>query len=202
MIFYFLQGLTLGIPAVATPGPLHAYYLSQTLKRGWRRTLPAALAPIISDGPIILLVLLILTQTPSWFPRLLRVIGGIFLIYLARNAYMTAPDSENMSSSNDDHSDKSLINAVVTNLLNPNPYIFWSTVAGPIFLAGWDESAALGFSFLIGFYVLLVGGFGLTIVAFGTAGGISPRISRYLAKISTAALLLFGLYQIWVGLQG
>jgi threonine/homoserine/homoserine lactone efflux protein len=41
-----IRGLLLGLPAAAQPGPLQAYLLGLTMRRGWRRALPAALAPL------------------------------------------------------------------------------------------------------------------------------------------------------------
>ncbi len=87
MLAYALQGLLLGFPAAAQPGSMQAYLLAQTVKNGWRRTLPAALAPLISDGPIILFVLLLLTYMPPLFLSLLQIAGGGFLLYLAWGAY-------------------------------------------------------------------------------------------------------------------
>jgi threonine/homoserine/homoserine lactone efflux protein len=66
MLIYLIQGVTFGFAAVVQPGPFQTYLMSQALNHGWRRTLPAALAPLISDGPIILLTLLVLSQTSLW----------------------------------------------------------------------------------------------------------------------------------------
>jgi threonine/homoserine/homoserine lactone efflux protein len=90
MVFaYILQGMAYGFAAATQPGPFQTYLILQALKRGWKRTLPMALAPLLSDGPIILLVLLVLTQVPLWLVRSLRVAGGFFLIYLAIGAWRT-----------------------------------------------------------------------------------------------------------------
>ena len=64
MLAYLLQGLGYGFAAAVQPGPFQTYVMSQALERGWRRALPAALAPLISDGPIIALTLLVLTRLP------------------------------------------------------------------------------------------------------------------------------------------
>ena len=53
--------------AALQPGPLQAYLLASVAQRGWKRTLPAALSPLLSDGPIILVVLLVLTRLPDSF---------------------------------------------------------------------------------------------------------------------------------------
>lgn len=200
MFAFLLRGLVLGLPAAAQPGPFQAYLLSQTMKNGWRRTLPAALAPLLSDGPIIILVVLILTQLPAWFLRTVQIAGGAFILYLAWRAWNTfrqgdfaAPDE------GDDAARQSLIEAAVMNLLNPNPYIFWGLAAGPILVQAWRDSASLGLSFLVGFYVALLGGFAVQIVIFGTARRLGPDVSRALTGISAIALLFFGAYQLWQG---
>ena len=91
MLPYLLRGPALGLPAAAQPGPFQAYLLSQTMRNDWRRTLPAALAPLISDGPILVLVLLILAQLPDSFLRFLQLAGGLFILYLAWRAYRALP---------------------------------------------------------------------------------------------------------------
>ena len=65
MIAYLILGATYAFAAAVQPGPLQTYLIAQTLRNGWRRTLPAALSPVMSDGPVILLVLLVLTRLPG-----------------------------------------------------------------------------------------------------------------------------------------
>lgn len=202
MLAYFLQGFFLGFPAAATPGPLQAYYLSQTMRSGWRRTLPAALAPLLSDGPIILLVVFVLTRVPDEFLRGLRVAGGLFVLYLAYNAFrqFRAPQTPQTSTAESGH--KGVLMAALTNLLNPGPYIFWSVVAGPILIAAWRESTSYGAGFILGFYITLLSGLALLIIGFGVAGRLSTRSTRLLSGLSALALLVFGLYQLWSGVTG
>ena len=84
------------------------------------------------------------------------------------------------------------------NMLSPNAYIFWSTIAGPIFLEGWRQAPAHGLAFMLGFYGALIGGFMGFVVLFGVLGQASPRLNRF---VSAIALFGFGLYQIWLGAQ-
>jgi len=65
MLVYVMQGIGYGFAAAVQPGPFQTYITAQTLSSGWRNTLPAALAPLISDGPIIALVLLVLIRYRS-----------------------------------------------------------------------------------------------------------------------------------------
>ena len=202
MFLYLLQGLGYGGAAAAQPGPFQAYLLSQTLKNGLRSTLVAALAPLMSDGPIVLLVLLVLTQMPDWFVAALGFGGGFFLLFLAYKAYRSAREMMVTAVAELPTPKKqSIREAALMNMLSPNAYIFWSTIAGPIFLEGWRQAPSHGLAFMLGFYGALIGGFMSFVVLFGILGQASPRLNRVLGFVSAVALFGFGLYQIWLGAQ-
>ena len=200
MITYLLFGITFAFAAGVQPGPLQSYIIAQTIEKGWRRTLPAALSPLISDGPILILVLSILSTVPDSFIIFLRIAGGLFLLYLGVNAYNSwrhfDPDKEIES----DSEQKTLMSAVVVNILNPNPYLGWSLVMGPIFLEAWDKSAGSGIAMLIAFYSTLVLTLAGTIILFGFARKLGPKVSKILLGISALALFAFGIYQLWIGI--
>lgn len=201
MLPYILQGLSYGFAAAVSPGPIQAFLLSQTLKNGWLRTLPAALAPLLSDGPIIFLVLFILSQVPDSALRLIRIGGGLFLLFLAWGAFKAYRQTKDIESEfRPDSRSQSLLKAALTNLLSPVPYIFWSTILGPLLLAGWQESPAVGVAFLLAFYGTLVGGFALTIIIFDVLGRFPPMITRALGLVSAVLLLYLGLAQLWQGI--
>lgn len=206
-MLYLVQGLTLGFSAAVQPGPFQAYLLTQTLKLGGRRALPLALVPLLSDVPIVTLVLFALIQTPAWLLRGLQIAGGVFLIYLAYSAYRVAravgaAPGTSSSAPRSPFAPRSFWQGVVINLLNPNPYLFWSLIGGPVILAAWALAPAMAFSFLAGFYLTLVGGTAAFILVFATAHRLDPRVTQALNVIAAAALLLFGLYQLWRGITG
>lgn len=201
MSAYLWRGLLLGFSAAAQPGPFQAYLLAQTLQQGGRHTLPAVFAPLLSDGPIVALVVLVLTQLPGWFLNGLQLAGGLFLLYLAWGAYRAfALTADPSHSPTIESTAQGLLKAALMNGLNPNPYIFWGTVAGPIFLTGWRQSPGLGLYFVSGFYVALIGGFAGFVALFAATKRVDPRMNRLLSGLSALALGLFGLYQLWRGL--
>jgi threonine/homoserine/homoserine lactone efflux protein len=57
-----IAGIILGLSAGLSPGPLLALVISQTLKHGVREGVKVALAPLITDAPIILLTFFVLTK--------------------------------------------------------------------------------------------------------------------------------------------
>ncbi len=201
MTGYLLTGVSLGFYAAISPGPFQAFLLAQSLKTGWKRTLPASLAPLFTDGPIIALVLLLLTQTPNWFLSALRIAGGFFIVYLAKGAFDNFRQGDFSLEATVEASERGMLKAIMMNALNPNPYIFWSVVAGPILLEGWRQAPQLGLSFLIGFYGTMVSGLAGLIILFATARQLGPKVTRILSGVSAAALLIFGLYQIWEGVR-
>lgn len=202
MIVELAQGFGYGFAGAAQPGPFQTFLISQTLKNGWQRTLPAALAPLISDGPIIALVLLVLSHVPPSMQRSLHAASGFFILYLAWSAWRRCRSAAAAGRSEAEAPARSLFKAVVMNFISPGPYIYWSLVAGPAFLAGWRAEPAAGIGFLAGFYVALVSVLALIIVVFGTASRLGPGVNRILLGISAAALGVFGFYQLWLGFAG
>lgn len=201
MFTYFLQGAGLGFSASVTPGPFLAFLMAQTLKNGWKRTLPASLAPLLSDGPIVILVLLVLTQTPAWLLSVLQVAGGLFILYLAKGALFARPAPETPNPElMAEAAHHNFVKAALMNTLSPGPYIFWSLIAGPIVLEAWRQSPGLGLIFVLGFYGTLIGGFAAFVLLFATASRLDPKVSRALTLISGLVLLVFGLYQLSQGL--
>ena len=153
MWVYLLQGIGFGFAAASQPGPFQTYLISQALTRGWQRTLPAALAPLISDWPIVLLSVLVLSQVPDWLQRVLYFAGGIFILYLAYNAFQSWKNFNPQAAEfNSEGTQRSVVKAAMVNILSPGPYIFWTLVTGPILLKGWQETPLHAFGFVAGFY--------------------------------------------------
>ena len=200
MWLYLIQGMGFGFAAAAQPGPFQTYIISQSLSKGWRKALPAALAPLISDGPIIALCLLVLSQVPAWFERVLYVIGGMFILYLAYGAYKAWKNFDANIPAPESGTGQSIWKAALMNALSPGPYIFWSLVTGPVLMRGWRQTPIHGMGFLAGFYVILISGLALIILVFGVARELGPKVNRTLLGISAFALLIFGLYQLYSGI--
>ena len=202
LLAYLMQGIGYGMAAVAQPGPFQAYLIGQATRHGWRRTLPAALAPLVSDGPMLVIVLLVLNQIPLSVQRVLYVAGGLYVLYLAWNAFRgwrTYDDSEPDSSST---GTESLRHAALVNVLSPSPYLFWSLVTGPILIAGWRETPANGIGFLVGFYLAMILGMGTVILLFSSASRLGRHFSRTVLGVSALLLSGFGLFQIAKGISG
>jgi threonine/homoserine/homoserine lactone efflux protein len=192
MLEYGLFGAGLAFAAAIQPGPLQAFLLSRVAATGWRRTLPASLSPLLSDGPIALVALLVLSRVPPQVQDVLRAAGGLLLLYLAwiaaRQWRRPADPGSAVTTP------RTLRDAVLVNLLNPNPYLGWAFVLGPAVLAAWRERPASAVFLLTCFYGTMV----LTLAAFvtlmGTARFLGPRGQRALLGASALVLAGLGLY--------
>ena len=201
MLSYLLLGMTFAFAAAVQPGPFQSYVISQTLSIGWKNTIPVAFAPLLSDVPIILLVLILLSRIPIGLVLVLQCAGGIFLLYLALGAFNNWRDFYGKNSMQNTIGRQTVIKAALVNLLNPNPWLAWSLVMGPLLLKGWQEAPANGLSLLVGFYTTMI----LTtlgiMLLFSGARNLGPRVSRTLVGISAIAMACFGIYELWSGLK-
>ncbi|MEA3362677.1 MAG: LysE family transporter [Thermodesulfobacteriota bacterium] len=155
MINFFIIGAILGLSAGFAPGPLLALVVSETLQHNIRAGIKVALAPILTDLPIILFSLLILAKLSN-FHAVLGVIslgGGLFLLllgYQSLKAQGVVLDVQEVSP-------KSLSKGILTNFLSPHPYLFWLSVGAPTMTSAMNSHSFSGVSFIGGFYFCLVG---------------------------------------------
>ena len=202
LLAYLLQGAGYGFSAAAQPGPFQTYLISQTLRNGWRRTLVAALAPLVSDGPIILLVLLVLTRLPEAFRLALQLVGSLFILYLAWGAFRAwrRLNAQAALAPAAGAGTQSLVRAGLMNALSPGPWIYWSLVTGPILARGWRATPANSVAFLAGFYGVMIASLVVIILVFGSVRRLGPQVNRAMTGLSALALAGFGVYQLIQGL--
>ena len=201
MLSYLIFGITYAFAAAVQPGPLQTYIISQTLKKGWRSTLPAAFAPVISDIPILILVLFLLSTMPDSFIVILRIGGGLFLLYLGFRAFKSWKEFDEDQTISNESGQQTLFNAVFVNILNPAPYLGWSLIMGPLFLEGWRLAPINGIAMIIGFYLTMILTLAGIIILFGFARKFGPKVSKLLIGLSSIVLFVFGIYQLWLGIN-
>lgn len=194
-----LIGAGFAFAAAVQPGPLQAYLFSQVAAVGWRRTLPAAVAPLISDGPIAVLALFVLGRFPGQLQHGLRAAGGVLLLFLALVAYRRWSAGSTEEARNAPRAPRSLTGAVLVNLINPNPYLGWTLILGPTAMTAWRRSPVDATALIVAFYVTMITTTGALILLFGTTRFLGPRTRRALVLLSAVILATIGLYQLVVG---
>ena len=189
MLEYLLIGASYALAAGLQPGPLQAFFLSRVTEDGWRRTLPAAFAPLISDGPIALIALTLLSYLPDVFRDLLQLAGGGLLLFFAWSSLRGWKNYQEVKAEEPQSGPRTILQAVLVNLLNPNSYLGWSLVLGPAVLTAWNEGPR--------FAILLISSFYITM---GTTLLLRSEARRSLIFVS--ALLLAGLGIYFISLAG
>ena len=200
MLVYLVFGITYAFAAAIQPGPFQTFIISKTLENGWKRTLPAAFAPVLSDGPIILLVLFILTNIPQEMIRFLQIGGGLLLLYLAYSSFKSFLNFDKIKKPQENKTDNTLLKAVLVNAINPSPYLGWSLIMGPLFIKGYNEVPAYGLALIVGFYTTMILCQIGIIILFGLARNLGPKVTRITLSIASAGLAAFGIYMLWQGI--
>lgn len=155
MINFLVIGIILGLSAGFAPGPLLALVVSETLRHNIRSGIKVALAPVITDLPIILISLFILTKLSNFHAGLgiVSMGGGLFLLLLGYQSLKTQGVNLDIQVANP----KSLSKGILTNVLSPHPYLFWLSVGTPTMTSAMNSHPFAGVAFIGGFYFCLVG---------------------------------------------
>jgi threonine/homoserine/homoserine lactone efflux protein len=194
MLEYLLIGMGIAVSAGLQPGPLQAFFLAKVAENGWKRTVPAAFAPLISDGPIALVAILLLRNLPGTFQIYLQLAGGVLLCYYAWGAFQGYRADTGFISEEPGTSPKTILQAALVNLLNPNPYLGWSLIMGPILLRAWGQSLGYAITLLVAFYVTMISINILLIILMGTSEFLNQKGKRILVLISGIILAGLGVY--------
>lgn len=140
-----------GLSAGISPGPLLTLVFSETIKNGQNAGIKVAIAPLITDIFLVSACLFLINGLSSFniILGLISFVGALFLLYLAFENFRITKTyfSVKHSSSNP------LKKAILANILNPQPYIFWLTVGSSFMLKGGVREKLY---FLLGFYCLLI----------------------------------------------
>jgi threonine/homoserine/homoserine lactone efflux protein len=154
MINLLIAGILLGIYSGLSPGPMLFLVVSQTIKHDFKEGLKVAFTPLISDIPIIIISLTIITFLEGYknILGIIFIFGGLYLLYLGYESFKIKPLNVDVELDKP----KSLRKGVTLNLLNPSPYIFWITIGSPIIIPAYILNPIDSLQFIISFYVFLV----------------------------------------------
>jgi len=155
MLSFLSTGALLGLSAGIAPGPLLALVVSETLAHDLKAGIKVALAPLITDLPIILMTTLLLAHL-SHFNMVLgciSVFGGFFVSYLGIECIRTRA----IHLEKEPAPENSIKKGILVNALSPHPYLFWFSVGGPTLIKALQSDVAGIPAYLISFYGLLVG---------------------------------------------
>ena len=199
MIALLTAAAVYGLSAGFSPGPLLALVIAQSVRFGFREGARAAMAPLVTDVPIILLSVLVLR--PFAADRAvfgyLSLAGALFVMYLAGKCMRAGPPE----AAGADERPRSLLRGAAVNALNPHPYLFWLTVGGPAVIRAWAESPGAAVAF-VGVFSACIVGAKLVVAALAghSRGLLTGRAYGIVMRALGLALLVFALLLLRDGL--
>lgn len=191
-----LVGTMFGLSAGLSPGPLMTLVITQTLKHNSMEGLRVAVAPVLTDIPIILISFLILTKLSVLRPvlGLISVTGGFYVLYLSYETIRNSP----LKSDKSLKKPRSLRQGILVNALNPHPYLFWITVGAPFIFKKNRVDPIAPWVFIFSFYLFLIGSKVLTVQIVGRFKTfIEGKVYLYIMRGLGLLLAVFALFLFW-----
>jgi len=204
MIALIAQAIGYGFAAGTSPGPLLSFLVGTTLTYGWRLGLMVVLAPLLTDLPIILVMVFLLEQLPDLLLNIIQIAGGVFVLWLAWGAWrevrqgvaVIAEDAVAAGMT----SRGVLWRAITMNYLSPGPYIFWGSVTGPLLRDALDQSALHVVGFLLAFYGTFMLILVIWVIAFDRLRHVDPRVTQGVLTVTVSVLAMLGIGLMMQGL--
>ena len=147
MGYRFLFTFAMGFSIASMPGPIMALIATETLRRGVRSGVQAAIAPICVDALVMLpLVMILHASIPSGMVALaIGVAGGVFLLWLGVQSLRAwSADSPGLTQNDFVTGLPSFTKGILTHLMNPYPYVFWGTVGLAFVRDGFETGGIFG----------------------------------------------------------
>ena len=177
-----------------------ALVIAQTMRYGIKEGIRAALAPILTDIPIIAISFAVLGYLSQIGPvlGLISVFGGCYVLYLAYETFKIQPVSVEETT----RLPGSLKKGVAVNALSPHPYIFWTTVGTPFILQAIPSDPWAPLWFLPSFFSLLIGSkMAIALIVGRFRSFLEGRLYLTILRILALALAVFALRLFWDALR-
>jgi threonine/homoserine/homoserine lactone efflux protein len=155
MIHYLTIGMILGLSAGLAPGPLLTLVISETLAHDIRAGIKVALAPLVTDLPIVVFTVFVLSRLSGFHSILgaISLVGGGLVMAMGIKGLRSRGVVVDMAQARP----RSLAKGILVNILSPHPYLFWLSVGAPTMTRAWGVHIFAAAAFVASFYCLLVG---------------------------------------------
>jgi threonine/homoserine/homoserine lactone efflux protein len=184
---YIISGIVFGLSGGLTPGPLMTLVITESLRHGTREGLKVAMAPLITDLPVILLSIFLLSRLSELnaVVGIISLVGAGFLIYLAYESLTYKGVEVNTAH----FKPQSLKKAIIANVFNPAPILFWVSVGAPTVLKAKETNLMSALLFIYFMYFFLVGSKVVTAILVGRSRHFL-KSKNYFVIIKTLGLVL------------
>ncbi len=193
---FFVRGLLIGLSIAATVGPMSILCIQRTLSKGHLYGLVSGLGIATADavyGSVaafgLTLIANFLVSQQTW----IRLIGGLFLIYLGLKTILTKP-AERAAAAKANHFFGAYVSTFLLTLANPLTILSFAAIFAGIGVAGASKSSASAITVVLGVFTgsvlwwcILTSGISLL------RGKFTPRWLLWINRTSGVILALFGI---------
>lgn len=200
LITFIFSGIILGLSAGLAPGPLTTIVITETLKHGKKEGAKIAIAPLLTDIPIILIVAFILSKLSDFDFALgiISILGGLFILHLGYESLKT----KGLELKTENTKPHSIKKGIIVNVLNPHPYLFWITVGVPLILKAYQINLGCSIAFIGSFYMFLIGSkLGIAFLVDKSRSFLKNKVYILTMRILGVVLLGFAAFIIYDGLK-
>ena len=197
---FLTLGIILGLSAGFAPGPLLTLVISETLQHDIRSGVKVALAPVITDLPIVFATLYLLAQVSELNTILgcISLAGAIFVFVMGYGNLRVKGVEVDLEKG----ASKSLSKGILANICSPHPYLFWISVGAPTMHKAMNHDMKAAAAFVGSFYMLLVGSKVMLAFFVGKSKSfLSGTLYIYTVRFLGLVLCFFSLVLLYEGLQ-
>ena len=200
VLTFFVAGSIFGLAGGFSPGPTTTVVVSQTLRFGVLDGIKVAIAPALTDAPIILVAVVLMGQLArfEFLLGIISLLGAAFLLYLAFESFRV----RELKIDDSKVEPRSISKGFMANLLNPHPYLFWFVIGAPKLIEAAEISWMTAIAFIAGLYICLIGA--KILVAFFVGRSRAFLKSRgyvYVNRILGAVLAGFSIFFLRDGMR-
>nr|WP_233097858.1 LysE family translocator [Dictyobacter vulcani] len=198
---FLLRGLLIGLSVAAVVGPMSVLCIQRTLHKGLRYGLISGLGVATADGLYgviagfgLTVIATFLLNQQTW----VRIIGGIFLIYLGIKTLLTRPAEKAATATGASSFLGAYLSTFLLTLTNPLTILSFAAIFAGLGVGSTKNSIMTALLVVIGVFLgstlwwcLLIGGVSLVREKF------TPQWMLWINRISGLVIMIFGLLALF-----
>ncbi|MCX7951420.1 MAG: LysE family translocator [Clostridiales bacterium] len=199
-MIYFLKGLILGLSVAAPVGPIGLLCIQRTLNKGRKSGFFSGLGAATADATYGLIAAFGLTVISNLLLKnqtLIRLIGGMFLIYLGGKTFLSTPANEAAKSEEGKSILDDYLSTLFLTVTNPMTILSFLAIFAGLGLSK-TNSRLLSATMVLGVFL---GSALWWLILSGSVNLLKHKISnkalKYINMVSGGIIIVFGVIAIW-----
>lgn len=199
-MIYFLKGLILGLSVAAPVGPIGLLCIQRTLNKGRKSGFFSGLGAATADATYGLIAAFGLTVISNFLLKnqtLIRLVGGMFLIYLGGKTFLSTPANEAAKSEEGKSILDDYLSTLFLTITNPMTILSFLAIFAGLGLSN-TNSSLLSATMVLGVFLgsalwWLILSSSVNLLRYK----IGNKVLKYINMVSGGIIIVFGVIAIW-----